>query len=111
MAPPLPPLETDQQPLQDADPFGDDQLEAPPVPAAEAGYVAGKPVMIRRNNERPTARTSNEESPQKFQPVGAMPLKGLIPIPQSLFRDKAAPITDCQKCKAHTLTSAKRLRR
>ncbi len=110
MAPPLPRPEPEAEPLQDNDPFTDDQLEPPPVPAAEAGYVAGKPVTTRRNEAEPTAKTSNQKSPLRFLPVDAAPLKGLIPIPRSLLRDKTATTTDCQKCKVHKLAWTEGLR-
>jgi hypothetical protein len=60
--------------------------------------VAGKPVVDGHANEGPTSRTSGEESPQRFRPVNAAPLKGLIPIPRSVLRVKGGTTTDCRKC-------------
>lgn len=106
-----PPLEVELEPLEDEDPFEDDDLIPPPVPAEEAGYVAGKPVVLRRDQEQATAEAAEDESPKRFQPVNASPLKRLLPIPQLHTGTKTATTTACEKCRAHALASSRRLRR
>jgi hypothetical protein len=105
----LAPPDAEQEFLRDENPFLDDPLEAPPVPAAEAGYWAGRPVVIRRVDGEPAAETNREETPQRFQPVNALPLKGPIPIPRSVLREKTATTDDSRKC-GTCLASADQLR-
>ena len=83
---PLPDMES--EPLRDGDPFEDDELEAPPVPAEEAGYRMGKPVMVRRGTDEATRARRSSGSPHRFQPVNPSPLDKLIPIPASRRGDR-----------------------
>jgi len=74
----------------EADPFTDDELEAPPIPTVETGHTTQGDSKVARRPSPTRAAKAASSSPQRFRPVNASPLPRTVSGNKPVVRRESA---------------------